>query len=221
MRRNRRHPAALRGHFRRHHCANDLRAQLVVAFPTLFRLVGFLLAAVAVAACSVDPPGPVAASPTLGSTPATSTVPPGREPTPRPTAPEGTVALAVSGSGTFDCGHGFHGCSAWLAIRPADWQATDGWAPDTTDRDFRPRSSPNDMSIWLVSGSGVGGPDHLLPGDYRFVAAITEFNDVAPGVLGTLVPCDQLVTVPEGAAELVAHVAFGPKCSIETMPVLP
>ena len=40
------------------------------------------------------------------------------------------------------------------------------------------------MSKWLVSGSGLGGPDSLPPGDYRFIAVITETDDTTPWVSG-------------------------------------
>jgi hypothetical protein len=143
-----------------------------------------------------------------------------------------TVPLAVSGSGTFDCGSGFHGCTAWLAIRPADWRAPAGWAPGKADRDFRPSPSADDMSIWLVSGPGVGGPDTLPPGDYRFMAVVTETDDTKPWVLGTdaqpgtgvlslTIACEQAVTVPDDASEMTVAVTFGPDCSIEAATAVP
>jgi hypothetical protein len=144
----------------------------------------------------------------------------------------GTVPLAVSSSGIFDCGSGFHGCTAWLAIRPADWQQPGRWAPGKDDRDFQPSSSEGDMSVWLVSGPGRGGPEALRPGDYRFMAIITETDDTKPWVLGTdeqpgtgvldlIVACEQPVSVPEDAQRMDVRVTFGPQCSIEAAPAVP
>jgi hypothetical protein len=144
----------------------------------------------------------------------------------------GTVPLSVSGSGTFDCGSGFHGCTAWLAIRPADWQRPSPWAPGKDDRDFRPTPGESDMSVWLVSGSGLGGPEALHPGDYRFMAVITETDDTTPWVLGTdehpgtgvlnlTIACEEPISVPEDAAGMAVTVAFGPDCSITTGPSPP
>ena len=141
------------------------------------------------------------------------------------------VQLDVAGSGSFDCGNGFHGCTAWLAIRPADWQMPDGWAPGRADRDFRPTPSAADRSLWHVSGAGTGGPETLAPGAYRFLAVITEADDTTPWVLGTddapgtgvltlEGACESLVTVPPGSASIAAAVSFGPPCSIEVTPVL-
>ena len=141
----------------------------------------------------------------------------------------GGVPLVVSGTGTFDCGSGFHGCTAWLAIRPADWHAPGHWAPGKADRDFRPGPSQNDMSKWLVSGSGLGGPDSLPPGDYRFIAVITDTDDTTPWVLGTdeqpgtgvlnlTIACEEPVTVPDDATGMAVTVTFGPECSIEAAP---
>jgi hypothetical protein len=145
---------------------------------------------------------------------------------------EDTVPLTVSGSGTFDCGSGFHGCTAWLAIRPTDWRAPAQWAPGKADRDFRPSPSANDMSIWLVSGPGLGGPDALRAGDYRFMAVVTETDDTKPWVLGTdeqpgsgvlnlTIACEQPVTVPDGASAMTVAVTFGRDCSIEAAIAIP
>jgi hypothetical protein len=88
------------------------------------------------------------------------------------------------------------------------------------------------MSIWLVSGPGVGGPDTLPPGDYRFMAVVTETDDTKPWVLGTdaqpgtgvlnlTIACEQLVTVPDDASETTVAVTFGPDCSIEAATAVP
>ena len=149
-----------------------------------------------------------------------------------PSIGQDTVPLAVSGAGSFDCGSGFHGCTAWLAIRPVDWRAPVQWAPGRADRDFRPSPSAIDMSIWLVSGPGVGGPGALPPGDYRFMAVVTEADDTKPWVLGTdeqpgtgvlnlTIACEQPVTVPDDARAMVVRVTFGPQCSIEAAPADP
>ena len=146
-----------------------------------------------------------------------------------PALPGGEIPLDVSGSGTFQCGNGTHGCSAWLAIRPAGWEAPEDWAPGEADRDFRPRSQQTDMSQWLVSGSGVGGPESLAPGDYRFMAVITQADDTTPWVLGTddqpgtgvlslTMACEERVAVPAGATAVAVVVTFGPECSIESAP---
>ena len=145
-----------------------------------------------------------------------------------PLLDRGGVPLSVSGTGTFDCGSGFHGCTAWLAIRPTGWTRPAQWAPGQDDRDFRPNPSADDMSVWLVSGPGVGGPERLAPGDYRFMAVITETDDTKPWVLGTddrpgsgvlnlTLACDEAVSVPEGATGLTVAVDFGPDCSIEAV----
>lgn len=144
----------------------------------------------------------------------------------------GTVPLAVAGRGTFECGSGFHGCTAWLAIRPAGWQKPGQWAPGRDDRDFRPSPRDGDRSMWRVAGAGVGGPGGLRPGDYRFMAVITEADDTKPwapgtddepgtGVLSLTIACESPVTVPEGATGIAVTVAFGPGCSIEAVPDLP
>jgi hypothetical protein len=143
-----------------------------------------------------------------------------------------SIPLAVSGSGVFDCGSGFHGCTAWLAIRPADWNAPAQWAPGKADREFRPSTGADDMSIWLVAGPGVGGADTLPPGNYRFMAVVTETDDTEPWVLGTdeqpgtgvlnvTIACEQPVTLPDDASELTVAVNFGPVCSIEAAAAVP
>ena len=141
--------------------------------------------------------------------------------------PQG-ARLSVSGSGTFECGSGFHGCTAWLAIRPASWTAPAGWAPGLADRDLRPQPTATDASRWVVSGSGSGGPERIEAGDYVFIAAFTEADDTTPyvlgtdeqpgtGILGTTIACSANVTVPQGATELAVRVSFSP-CAIEATP---
>jgi len=87
----------------------------------------------------------------------------------------------VTGSGSFECGSGFHGCTAWIAIRPAAWQAPPLWAPGLADCDFRPRPGDNDMSLWLVSGSCTGGPERLAPGDYALPFQCVSTILLGPG----------------------------------------
>jgi hypothetical protein len=133
--------------------------------------------------------------------------------------------LSVAASGTFECGSGLHGCTAWLAIRPAGWIPPSGWSPGLADRDFRPTPSATDRALWTVSGSGHGGPERLEAGSYRVHAVITEVSDIEPhvlgtddrpgtGVLATAIACQTDLKVPAGATEVRLQVDFSP-CSIE------
>ena len=133
--------------------------------------------------------------------------------------------VSVTASGTFECGSGFHGCTAWLAIRPVGWTPPAGWSPGLADRDLRPTPSATNRAHWTVSGSGQGGPDRLEAGGYRVHAVITEVSDITPyvlgtddqpgsGVLTTTIACQTDVNVPAGATDVGLKVDFSP-CSIE------
>ena len=133
--------------------------------------------------------------------------------------------VSVSATGTFECGSGFHGCTAWLAIRPAGWIPPAGWSPGLADRDLRPTPSPTNRARWTVSGSGSGGPERLEAGTYRVHAVITEVDDTRPyllgtddhpgtGVLTTTIACQADVQVPVGTTKVELTVDFSP-CSIE------
>lgn len=133
--------------------------------------------------------------------------------------------VSVSAGGTFECGSGFHGCTAWLAIRPSGWIPPAGWAPGLVDRNFRPVPSATDRSHWTVSGAGSGGPERLESGAHRVLAVITEIDDTQPyalgtddrpgtGVLTTTIACQADVQVPAGATKVELTVDFSP-CSIE------
>ena len=130
--------------------------------------------------------------------------------------------VSVSAGGTFECGSGFHGCTAWLAIRPSGWMPPAGWTPGLVDRNFGPVPSATDRSHWTVSGTGSGprAPrDRRAPG----LAVITEIDDTRPyalgtedrpgtGALTTTIACQADVQVPAGATKVELTVDFSP-CS--------
>jgi hypothetical protein len=64
------------------------------------------------------------------------TVSPSPSPAPTPTPPAAT--LTVIGRGTFECGHAFHGCTAWFVVRPRGWKQPERWNPGLVDADDQP-----------------------------------------------------------------------------------
>lgn len=142
---------------------------------------------------------------------------------PSPALPAG-VRLAVTGTGSFRCDGGFHGCVAWFVVRPAEWSPPEGWDPGLTDGRL---DATGDMDGgWIVAGAMEGGPAALAAGSYRFVLAYSEVDDTTPLVLGTderpgtglmstWVACDRLVSVPESAREVAVVATYGPDCAVE------
>jgi hypothetical protein len=136
------------------------------------------------------------------------------------------IKLDVSGAGTFSCGHGFHGCIAWLVVRPvgsarpADWPGkNDGQFPTTTDH----------HGNFVVGGSPAGGPSVLQPGEYRFSLLYSEVDDTKPLVLGTgeqpttglietTLECGADFVVDRSVAILDVSARFGADCSIDFRP---
>jgi hypothetical protein len=154
----------------------------------------FLAAFVFAAGCSV--PGPTAAPPTA------------------------TAALSVMGSGTFECGNAFHGCTAWFLVRPP---GRGPGRPSLGDAELRPTG--DGRGRFALSGAAIGGPGALSPGDYSFAVVITEVSDIEPFVLGThdqpgtgvvttTVACTMDVTVPAGTQRVAVAAEIGPACRI-------
>jgi hypothetical protein len=140
--------------------------------------------------------------------------------------PTGTK-LAVSGAGTFSCGMGFHGCVAWLVVRPANWSRPANWEPGKNDGQFPTTTDHN--GNFVVGGSPIGGPSVLQPGEYRFTILYSEVDDTKPEVLGTdeqpttgfiktTFECDATYVVDRAVAILDVSARFGADCGIDFRP---
>lgn len=138
--------------------------------------------------------------------------------------------LEVSGSGKFPC-PSFHGCIAWLVIRPVDWSRTADWEPGRGDAQFATtfEHGIGDDGVMVVDGRLTGGPSVLEPGEYRFSLLHSEVDDTEPLVLGTdeeptrgiirtTLDCDRIYRVSGSVAALGVYAVFGPNCTIEFQP---
>jgi len=140
--------------------------------------------------------------------------------------PTGTK-LDVSGTGSFSCGHGFHGCIAWLVVRPVGWSRPGTWQPGTNDGQFS--TTTDHHGNFVVGGSPAGGPSVLQPGTYRFSLLYSEVDDTRPLVLGTdeqpttgfvttTFGCDADFVVDRSVAMLVVEARFGADCALAFRP---
>lgn len=130
--------------------------------------------------------------------------------------------LGVTAGGSFRCGEGVHGCTAWSVVRPAPWTGP-GWLPRAGDGQLR--AEGDGRGGWVVSGSPAGGVTGLGAGTWVLALGWAEMSDLESFVLGTEdrpstgvvaseIACSVEVSVVAGTQRVDVRADFGPPCSI-------
>lgn len=132
--------------------------------------------------------------------------------------------LEARGAGTFDCGHGLHGCIAWLVVRPSSWTMPAGWAPGRNDGQFPAIGDPSGK--WTVDGAVREAPSRLPQGEYTFHVVVSEVDDTKPfvlgtdtepttGLIGTTTMCSATSVVTSATTVVRLVATFGPTCAVD------
>jgi len=111
-----------------------------------------------------------------------------------------------------ECSYNPHGCIAFLLIEPGSWALDTGWTAGYEDPQFPEEAAG--IGLENVSGSVLGAPTWLVPGDYRLGVVNGTISDLpSPGfsqlpIMRSQLFCSTDLTVEPSTREVTVRVTF-------------